>query len=158
MYNNTVFLSCLVVTFLQLTSILSYAQTSLSADEKQSIEQILGIQFTGIKEQDALLYDQAKSQLLQTNPVVYNQHFGRKTKPDDFKTIPGFSPTGSYNSDLSAYETAKYNLYMTDRSSYDEWFPEQKQIRIRMSQKEYNGLSPLKKQQVDALDVLIIDN
>ena len=47
---------------------------------------------------------------------------------------------------------------MTDRSSYDEWFPEQKQIRIRMSQKEYNGLSPLKKQQVDALDVLIIDN
>ena len=104
------------------------AQSNLSSDEKQTIEQVLGVQFTGNKQQDALIYDQAKSLLKQNNPTLFDQYFGRKTQPGDFPIIPGFTPTGSYQNDLIAFQQAKYNLYMTDRAAYDELFSEKNKL------------------------------
>ena len=134
-----------------------HAQFQMDSDQLDEIEQQLGVQFTGNQIQDAQIYEQAKSNLLQNDPTHYAQIFGAPNSINGYQMIPGFNYTGDSSVDDINYKQAKIDLYTNNRIMYDQLFPSRPNARERMSQLEYSNLPNDKRNHVDSIGVFFID-
>ncbi|MCP4442607.1 MAG: hypothetical protein GY810_27175 [Aureispira sp.] len=119
------------------------AQTGTTDD---ATAEALGITLTGDPIQDAVIYDQAKTQLEQNDPTKYQQIFKITPKPVTYITFPGFTPTGNATQDAANYKQAKEDLYNNNPTLYQQYFSNQSTKKHHISTAEYNTM-PLHKQQ-----------
>ena len=140
-----------------LSSCFVSAQSTWGADEKNEIEQLLGIQFTGNTVQDAQTYEQAKNNLKVNNPQAFTAFYGSPESIDGYLLIPGFNFSGIPVQDMQNYKLAKINLFNNNKPLYDHYFPVRNTAQVRMTQQEYSQLPVDKKADVDAVGVYFID-